>query len=386
MKPLVRAALLLIALLVGAMALSALYHYLPNSEERGMVLTPLQRPLAKVCLTLDYWLRGVGHPAKLAAENEQLRNRILSLETRRLHYKYLEESQRRLEKLLKFKNSFATTTIASRIIARDPNLWDSEIVLDKGREEGVTLEMAAICPQGLVGRVIAVTAHNCRVRLIFDERMTVPVVLAETGALGVLSSDGTFSCEMKYVRHDEPVSEGQLVLTSGIGDIYPAGIPVGKVTKISGDSEVMFKSLQVLPLAELGSLQEVLLCGRELVALNPPKAKAKAASASPAPLFGETAEEAAHSAQVTAEEAAPATLSEPPSAAVEVPAAPTPSSAPNPLQTAPSPVETPAASVPTAPDIPEPQQLMIEEPSSDYPAASEVIPEEPAGEGGPDGP
>lgn len=248
-----------------ALLLAALAGALVLVEPGGLrlAMAPLQAPLTGAFTDAAIRAGTLSRWRTLPGEVERLRRQVRRLEAERDRLSGLERENRRLRKLLKLQRERFPQGMAARVAARDPQAWYSEVILDRGREQGVGEDAVALTPEGLVGRVIQTGAGGSRLRLILDPRSAVPVVLARSGALGILYGEGGYTCVMKYLDPGAEVAAGDLVLTSGMGEIYPGGIPVGRVVRSYGRAEALFQSVQVRPLADFGTLRTVLLVTRD---------------------------------------------------------------------------------------------------------------------------
>jgi rod shape-determining protein MreC len=193
--------------------------------------------------------------ARLRTENARLQAENATLAA-------CQADNRRLEALLDLRPRLPGPSLAARVAARDPACWYSQVVLDVGSAQGVRTDMIAVAPEGLVGKVFAVASQGCRVRLLLDPASAVPVTLASSGAVGILYGQGDSTCIVKYIDHDARVQEGEAVLTSGLGEIYPPRLVVGRVSRVLGRTEALFQAVQVRPAVDFGSLREVLVVGR----------------------------------------------------------------------------------------------------------------------------
>lgn len=251
---------LLLALSAGLLAVQTLGGM--DGAEAALHLAPLQAPLARASASWTDWfadlkrLRSLSDRTRaLEAENARLR-----LENERLAS--LHRENQRLGALLKLRREHHPKALTAQVTARDPNLWNSQVILDRGSLDGVHRDMVVVAPEGLVGRVFNVGPRACRVRLVLDPRTAVPAVLADSGALGIVYGHDAQTCTMKFIEHDVPIREGEMVMTSGLGEVYPRGIPLGRVTRRLGRTEALFQSVQVLPQVDFGSLRQALLLGR----------------------------------------------------------------------------------------------------------------------------
>ncbi len=250
---------LLALVFLGALLTALQVWYGLDSGSMSLDLVGAQKPVAVSAGEISRLWNDLGRLRFLAAENKALmqRNRMLAAEAERLQA--VEKENERLRSLLKLRRGGMTEGIAASVIARDPELWFSQITVDKGRMDGVTEDMIAVSTSGLIGKVTAVGASSCRIRLLFDRNSVVPAKLSRSGAVGVIYGNDDISCTMKYIRHDSAISEGDIVVTSGLGDIYPGGITIGRAGRQYGRTDAMFQTLQIIPTADFSQLSEVLL-------------------------------------------------------------------------------------------------------------------------------
>ncbi len=230
-----------------------------DGGEGGLYLAWFQTPLSRLSSSWVAQGRDLLHFRDLSDRNRVLQSEVSRLQLERDGLLALQAENERLRTLLDLRASRQSQGLASQVSARDPNLWYSQLVMDRGTRDGVCKDMVVVAPEGLVGRIFSVGPQACRVRLLLDSRTAVPAVLAESGALGVVYGDDGHTCTMKFIDHDVPIREGELVLTSGLGEIFPGGVPVGRVTRRLGRTEALFQSVQVHPTVDFGSLRQALI-------------------------------------------------------------------------------------------------------------------------------
>lgn len=177
---------------------------------------------------------------------------------------YRQESQR-LQKLLGFKENIAGSAgfqvTAAAVVGRDPGNWFSTITLNKGAADGLKADMTVLAPEGLVGRIVAVSPHTAQVLLITDPRSAVSSLLQDSRAPGLVEgvTAATGGLRMKNIPTDAPVRAGQVVVTSGMGSLFPKGIPIGQITDSSRDPTGLFYDATVRPFVDFNRLEEVLV-------------------------------------------------------------------------------------------------------------------------------
>lgn len=190
-----------------------------------------------------------------------LEKKVAELEGQVRRLKAVEAENARLKELLNYKSTRFEHSLVAAVIGRDPDNWFGTITINCGRAEGVSPGAVAVTPAGLVGRVLTVSQHTAEVLLITDPRSAVGAVIYETQTPGIVRGNlGEFGgLKMRYVVKDEPVREGFVVLTSNLSGIFPPGIPVGTVTKVTEEKSGLFKTVYLEPAADLDRLEEVLV-------------------------------------------------------------------------------------------------------------------------------
>lgn len=226
----------------------------------ALALSPVQKIVANFSSQLDDWLRGFTQFKALSEKNDQLEAEIKALKDEKSRLLAYKVQNLRLQSLLELKAQLpGKVKISARVIARDPNNWGEKVILDRGRNDGVTENMVAVTPEGLVGRVSQVGSRSCTLSLVGSESLAVPVALADSEIYGIMRTNKMLRSVIKYIRFDVPVKPGQLVVTSGLGDIYPGGLAVGRVERAYVSQEAMYQDVLVKLSAELPRLREVIL-------------------------------------------------------------------------------------------------------------------------------
>lgn len=169
----------------------------------------------------------------------------------------------RLSHLLEIRNRVGTEALAAKVIGKDATNWFRTILIDKGANEGIQRHMAVVTPEGLVGRVVDVTALAARVQLITDPESAVGVLIQRSRVAGVAAGSHGGIVQIKYLPLMADVIVGDRVITSGMGGIFPKGIPLGRVLRSSRPTNgALFQETEVQPLAEFSRLEEVMVLKR----------------------------------------------------------------------------------------------------------------------------
>jgi rod shape-determining protein MreC len=204
-----------------------------------------------------FYLRGVRQ------ENRDLKEKVQQLEIERVRLNEDAEQAHRLQALLSFKEQYISKTVAAQVIGSSGSEQSRSIYIDKGSRDGIKPDMAVITADGIVGKVLrGVQDHVASVLLIDDQTSGVGAILEKSRLQGVLRGTPAGEVILEKVMTDETVSPGEKVLTSGGDRIFPKGLPVGTVTKVSPGQE-LFLNIRVKPAADLDRLEEVLVITQE---------------------------------------------------------------------------------------------------------------------------
>jgi rod shape-determining protein MreC len=190
-------------------------------------------------------------------QNDELQTELVAARNEIQQLTEQASEARRLRALLDFKSRLPFQTVAAEVIAASPGPSSNAILIDKGRDTGLTADLAVITLEGIVGKTIAVFPHTSQVLLISDPDSGVGCILEKTRVQGVLKGSRDNLGRVHYIMNEEPVSVNELVLTSGLDQVYPKGLPVGKVIGV-GDGNI-YKEILVKPSAPLNRLESVLV-------------------------------------------------------------------------------------------------------------------------------
>jgi rod shape-determining protein MreC len=151
--------------------------------------------------------------------------------------------------------------LTARVIARSPNTWDQFIMIDKGTEHGVTLNMPVITPDGLVGLVMNATSKTAQVYLLTDREIAVGVVVQSSReGRGIVEGMGSpYELKMGNIPYYSEIQAGDIVVTSGLSEIYPKGIKVGTVKELHQEGNGLVITAAIEPAVDFDRLEEVML-------------------------------------------------------------------------------------------------------------------------------
>ena len=225
---------------------------------------PAQRALSGVGNDLRKATGSVGDLATLRDRNQELEQLVAQLTVDNLRLNEVESENSRLRGLLQFAHANSTfnyrgTQVVGRIVGSEPNSAIQSIVIDLGSAHGMKTGMPVVTERGLVGRITDVYTNASRVLLITDSNSSVNTMLQSARVRGILRGRAGQDPIMDYLPQDRPITVGDIVVTSGEGGNFPAGIPVGQVTDVLQNDVEMFQRGVVRTTVDFDTLETVLV-------------------------------------------------------------------------------------------------------------------------------
>jgi rod shape-determining protein MreC len=188
---------------------------------------------------------------RLKAESERMRlDRAREQEDAR--------QARRIQALLGFKEQWIDATVAAQVIGTSGSENSRLLYLDKGTKDGIKADMPVITPDGVVGKVLTVYGDTAQVLMINDPTSGVGATLVNSRLQGIVKGSSTGEVQLNYIMGDEAVQPGEALVTSGGDRVFPKGLPLGTVGKVSMGRN-LFLDIKVQPATDLDRLEEVLV-------------------------------------------------------------------------------------------------------------------------------
>lgn len=192
-------------------------------------------------------------------DNRKLRKQLDAILLERAEFQEEAAENERLRKLLSLRERTPNAVAAAEVIARGPNLWSQSLVLSKGQRDGIMKDMTAMTPQGLAGKITAVSEGFSNLLLVTDISFSAAVRLQESRKEGIISGTGARRLALKYIPYEEEVKPGDIIVTSGLDRLFPPGIPVGFVARVDREGKGHFQFIEVTPFADTGRIEEVMI-------------------------------------------------------------------------------------------------------------------------------
>jgi rod shape-determining protein MreC len=258
----VRRVLLLVGVIAACLVMLTL-----QSRGRGaltgqaiaLVTAPLQAALTKVSRgAVGIWTTYVDWKS-FRAENQRIREELAELRVEALRVRETEEENARLRRLLALQERLPLTTLAGEVIGREWG-WVRALTVNRGSADRIIRMTPAINPEGLVGRVVEVRSGSSIIQTINDPASTVGGTVQRTRTSGIVEGEPSGATRFKYMARDgEALRVGDLVVTSGLGGLFPKGIPIGRVEAVTERGSALFQYAVLVPTVDFQRLEEVLL-------------------------------------------------------------------------------------------------------------------------------
>ncbi len=197
---------------------------------------------------------------QLLIENEKLKTELLLLKAQAQRLPQLELENKHLRALLGAVEERRERRKIADILSIQATEFRHEVVINRGTKDQVYVGQPVLDATGVMGQVIQVSPITARVMLITDDRSSIPVQNARNGIRAIISGTGELTrLVLQQVPHSLDFKEGDTLLTSGLGGLFPAGLPVGKVSVVIHNLSNPYADIEVVPLARLQRSGQVIL-------------------------------------------------------------------------------------------------------------------------------
>ena len=211
--------------------------------------------------------------ARLSAEHAELLERVARYERMERDSAQIMEENKRLREQLEFSQSFSYRHIPAELIGRDPDNLFSALVINKGRSSGVERDMAVVAwqdgNQALVGKVIRVRTFESLIMPLYDTNLLVSSRFSDSRYEGITEGQGSSDSllRMRFIpkRARDEISRGDLVISSGMGGVYPPNISVGRVSAVIYHDHEISMEAELEPIIDFSRLEYVFVVERESI-------------------------------------------------------------------------------------------------------------------------
>lgn len=196
---------------------------------------------------------------ELTAENDGLRERVVSLTYENERLTQFRVERNRLRELLEFRKDSFYEFMPCDVIARSSSRFHHSITVDRGSDSGVLPGMPVVGYRGLAGRVTQVFPSSSRVLLLNNKSVSVSCLDKRSRVVGVLEWERGNLFSLDYVGKEEDVLPGDTLVTSGLGRVFPKGFPVGMVFQVAEEKTELSRRVGIVCMTDLNKLEEVFI-------------------------------------------------------------------------------------------------------------------------------
>ncbi|MEW6704373.1 MAG: rod shape-determining protein MreC [Pseudomonadota bacterium] len=270
---------------------SALAVFLMVADTRFKLAVPLRAAIATVLhpvertlrVPLEMWSGGAGYLQGLSralASEDEARRQLAAQAERSARVDQLTSENARLRALLELRPALQVRSVSAEVLYEAPDPFSRKVVLDRGALHGVALGSPVVNEAGVLGQVTRVFPMNAEVSLLTDKDAAIPVLNSRTQqrsvAFGTALGGGL---ELRFVASNADVQPGDLLTTSGVDAVYPAGLPVARVSLVDRKADSGFARIRLQPTANPDAVRHVLVL--EPLNLQMPQRPESEAAASP---------------------------------------------------------------------------------------------------------
>lgn len=195
----------------------------------------------------------------IKTQNRQLSEELTQLKARLSSLTELSLENERLNKLIDFRERTKMNLIAARIVARDIFADYDTITINRGEKHGLKKGMAAITVNGVVGYTTQIEPYTSQVLLLTDRYSVIDAIVQRSRARGLIQGRQRDTCSLSYLKRSEDVQIGDMVVTSGLDNIFPKGFPIGTVTDVEKDEYGLGQKVVVQPIISASNLEELFI-------------------------------------------------------------------------------------------------------------------------------
>jgi rod shape-determining protein MreC len=254
---------MLLCAVVASALMFADHRFTRMEEVRAQLTTvvaPIQWLVAVPSDVLTWGSLALSDQRALVEENRRLREQVLHLSHRVQHMSSLTAENVRLRELLGAAARLEADYITAELLSLDADPFTHQMVIDRGRRNGVFVGQPVLDASGLVGQVTAVSAYSSRVLMVADASHALPIQVNRNGLRFVLQGSGDYNAlRVMHVPDTADIRKGDLLVTSGMAGRFPPGYPVARVIEVVHDPGQPFARVTAEPVARLQRSRHFLL-------------------------------------------------------------------------------------------------------------------------------
>lgn len=263
---------LAVTIIVLSVAFFGIIMYTVNNEQKdaisngaGSVVNPLQKIVYGANNKLKNFVDFLLNFSEVKEENKELTKENIELENKLLEYNKLKEENERFREVFKLTEAKDNYTyVGTNIIGKSGGNFLNGYIIDKGENHGIIKDMVVISDKGLVGQVSSTGSNWSIVESLVSPNIAVSVMTDKIrGSVGILKGykdkKNNNIVEIENIPLDSTIKEGDVVMTSGLGEIYPKEVRIGEVISVETDNVKVMKTAKVKPYVDFDNLEELFI-------------------------------------------------------------------------------------------------------------------------------
>lgn len=263
-----KAVLTVVMLLIAGMVIGVAHNYaldsgksFPAQDAIRFVMRPGSTVFHGLFSIVGQIGRFVRPRSSIRSENARLRKEVLRLTQENASMREAVEENIRLRQALKLRQSLRMNMIAAEVISRKESSWFDTATIDKGRHSGVVKGSAIITPRGLVGQVLEANLFTSQIVSLSnsDSSIGIGAMVQRSRASGILQGQGNDYLALSYLPKDADVKKNDIVISSGMGQVIPKGLVIGRVVKVIHNPVAGTTSALVSPSVPFDTIEQVFI-------------------------------------------------------------------------------------------------------------------------------
>jgi rod shape-determining protein MreC len=190
-------------------------------------------------------------------QNETLQRQVERLSEENLQLREALVASGRLQRIAEMRKHYEVPMLPAELVGVDASPWFRSVLVDRGRDRGVLSGMPVISEKGLVGLITATSRHSAKAMLVLDRQTSVDGVIQRSRSRGTVRGRGSDELEFEFVARNSDVRVDDLVITSGLGGVYPKGLFIGTISEVSDPGTQLLQRATVRPAVDFGRLEQV---------------------------------------------------------------------------------------------------------------------------------
>ena len=191
------------------------------------------------------------------SENARMRDRITQLEDENLQFREALVASKYLMQIAEMRDELEVPMLPSQVVGLDVSPWFRSVLVDRGGSHGVLPGNPVITDEGVVGLVTATSRHAAKTMLLLDRQSAIDGIVQRSRSRGVIRGRGIDELEFEFVVRGGDVLPGDIVITSGLGGVYPKGLPIGEVVSLGDPGGRLLQTATLRPAVDFGRLEHV---------------------------------------------------------------------------------------------------------------------------------